>query len=283
MTIAMCEKAMNFVRELHEHKQINIYAPVIVLLPPRDRPQQPLRLTSIAELEELYPPMADSMKQLLSQMVDDQYRWIIHLLWLTDNKVLHKIVRGRYPELEDLHPFQVSLSFFEEGQEEVYWKEEILCYAPNYQRVMPNCKPVPPRGRVDIVLSRGDNVMQGSLEYSTRTLSGPSPSPSQSPKFMAFPQEKLLKLYVGDRVVHLILRKVSNLQSLHRDQRDRMMIYECWTVQLIKRQEAETIQLPKQCVLCGMQSKLKCSLCGVFYCSKKCQRDDWKCHKRSHV
>jgi len=38
--------------------------------------------------------------------------------------------------------------------------------------------------------------------------------------------------------------------------------------------------LLKPCLHCSNHSELRCILCGGHYCSKKCQKSDWKKHKK---
>lgn len=295
ITTSMCEQAVAFVNEQTELKNLDVYAPVIVLFPPRGRSHEPLRLTSLGELVAQNPTMQEPMKKLLKQVVDEQHRWIIHLLWFTDNKVLHKIIRGRFAAVEELQAFSVEVCFIEERQEQATWQEKVWCESPAFQALLSDGKLVPPRGRVEVRLCRGDNVMRGTLEYSTKTLHVSLTSPSgastrskgpesiyDTQEFQMFPQEKLIKMYVGDRVVHLLLLKVSQPLHLRQDQRGRLLLYACRSVRLIRRQQAELSDLPKQCLVCCMKSKLKCPQCGVYYCSRKCQKEDWKNHKHSH-
>lgn len=294
ITLDHCQQAMQLVSMLQENKELNVDEPVIVALPSGD---QPIQLISIDELEKKYPSMDISMKETLSQMVDEQQRWMIHVLWFTQGQILHRILRGRFPEVEDLYPFKAEVNFTEEEQDEAYWSTTVLCKPPSFGCVINAMfrTPVPPRGKVTVTLTRGDNRMTGSLQYSTKAILNPLPQipgvmfisstadhQHDMEVFHILPMQKIVKLYVGDRVVHLLLKKMSAPQAIHRDHRYRTMVYYCHSIQLIKRQEANIDDLPKQCLVCCAKAKHKCSVCGVHYCSVDCQKADWKSHKRSH-
>lgn len=96
ITTAMCQVAVSFVYEMQSHKRVTDQQPLIVLLPPLETPDKTLRLISLEELIEEQPQMSSqAVKRLLSQRRDSEQRELIHMLWLTRGKVIHKTLRSR--------------------------------------------------------------------------------------------------------------------------------------------------------------------------------------------
>jgi hypothetical protein len=199
-------------------------------------------------------------------------------------------------------PLRVNFDFYREGdvvgESDAYYSDAAVVREFHQQHAVSDCLhiPVPCRGDFCVRLQAGDRVYQGQLAYSTKSLLNPMPrSPfpglmlvetqarqGDLERFQRIPEHKLLKLYVGDFVVHMMLKKLERPDPIHQDRRHRTMVYATQFLTVIPKTQAQVTDLPKQCLFCCAPAKLKCSVCGIFYCSKVCQKEDWSSHKLSH-
>jgi hypothetical protein len=196
-------------------------------------------------------------------------------------------------------PLKITFDFYQEQSPDSYFGAAVVTESVHAWAEIPNAWeiPVPCRGDLKVSIQVGDRLHKGQLAYSTKSLLNPMPrinmpglmlmevnvQQGDMKRFSQIPSIKLLKLYAGAYVVHVQLQKVTVPEPVHQDRRHRTMVYKSNKVMVIPRSTASLRDLPKQCLYCCESAKLKCSVCGIFYCSVKCQKEDWKSHKRSHV
>jgi hypothetical protein len=90
ITEDMCKAAVVFVHELHQQKPFAEDMPLIVLIPPQDTPDSALRLTTVDELRRWNPRMREEMVDLLTETHNDNKQRAVHILWFTNNNLIHK-------------------------------------------------------------------------------------------------------------------------------------------------------------------------------------------------
>jgi hypothetical protein len=249
ITVEMCQQAVCFVFDLQEQKLVPEQEPVIVLLPPRDRPQQPLRLISLVELALPNP----SMQQLLSQVHDEQHRQIIHLLWFTDGKVLHKRVRRREePETPEDAAEVMLMAWLTEPRND----RSVACFVHD-------------RHFSFLVDSAALLLQTTRLQtqhywprYLVRRVGLPGEGPDTDECFSLLTWEaqetRGAKEQLSDAVAEYYGLTADKVLLLRTDR--------CWQCYLNKYEAQSPLQVCKRCRT-------------ARYCSFKCHRQDWKQHK----
>lgn len=205
--------------------------------------------------------------------------------------------------LECRSSFAGTLAFWAEGiQTQAYTRSEFCCEAMSRHGTLSSAWPlghvVPAQGHVVVAFQRGERLYEGGITFRLPHLRCVYKRPhgrgllvevkedhsvaGQEERFATAPAVKTLRVAVPPFVVLIQLHKVSQPSHIHSDPAGRTFLYEARGVHILPHHIVLRHEQPKQCLCCGAPARQRCAWCDVFYCSRACQKEDWRAHRKTH-